>query len=199
MRCFFFFFFFWGGGGGRGQKVSFLLLPIVCFSRQRERKEKKNSTTRLPLSLPLKLLISPLLKLTKLDTIATSPGANMPHLHPYAAAAEPARIGAKKPPTLLEAVQKPQKVPRRASGYHDVRMRAQAGAPSPCSRPLIPQKSMNSGKDDDAPTAMFARAVAASPPPRSSVGWVRAPRTPEANLETPYITGSTEVRAPTDC
>ena len=122
----------------------------------------------------------------------------MPHLHPYAAAADPARIGAKNPPTLFDAVQKPQNVPRRASGYHDVRMRAQAGAPSPCSRPLTPQKSMKSGKDEEAPTQMLARAVAASPPPSSSVGCVRAPRTPDANLETPYMTGSTEVRAPTD-
>ena len=44
----------------------------------------------------------------------------------------PARMGAAKPPMLLEAVQKPQKVPRSLSGYHAVRMRAHAGAPRPC-------------------------------------------------------------------
>ena len=99
---------------------------------------------------------------------------------------------------MLDAVQKPQKVPRSASGYQDVRMRAQAGAPRPCSRPLMPQKSMKRGKLEEAPTQMLASAVAASPPPSSRVGWVRAPRTPDANLDTPYMTGSTDVRAPTD-
>ena len=54
------------------------------------------------------------------------------HLQPYSEAAVPARMGAAKPPMLLEAVQKPQKVPRSLSGYHSVRMRAHAGAPSPC-------------------------------------------------------------------
>jgi hypothetical protein len=62
----------------------------------------------------------------------------------------------------------------------------------------MPQKSMKSGKELEAPTQMLARAVAASPPPRRSVGCVRAPKTPDANLETPYMTGRTEVRAPTD-
>ena len=59
-----------------------------------------------------------------------------PHLHPYMLAAVPARIGAAKPPMLLEAVQKPQKVPRSLSAYHEVRKRAHAGAPSPCARYL---------------------------------------------------------------
>lgn len=44
----------------------------------------------------------------------------------------PARMGAAKPPMLLEAVQKPQKVPRSLSGYQRVKMRAHAGAPKPC-------------------------------------------------------------------
>jgi hypothetical protein len=54
------------------------------------------------------------------------------HRQPYMVAAVPARIGAAKPPMLLEAVQKPQKVPRSLSGYQRVRMRAHAGAPKPC-------------------------------------------------------------------
>ena len=54
------------------------------------------------------------------------------HLQPYMLAAVPARMGAAKPPMLLEAVQKPQNVPRSLSAYHDVRKRAHAGAPSPC-------------------------------------------------------------------
>ena len=37
---------------------------------------------------------------------------------------------------LLEAVQKPQKVPRSLSAYHEVRKRAHAGAPSPYARHL---------------------------------------------------------------
>lgn len=40
-------------------------------------------------------------------------------------------IGARKPPMLLLAVQKPQNVPRSRSGYQDVRMRAHAGDPRP--------------------------------------------------------------------
>ena len=37
---------------------------------------------------------------------------------------------------LLEAVQKPQKVPRSLSAYHEVRKRAHAGAPSPYAKHL---------------------------------------------------------------
>ena len=37
---------------------------------------------------------------------------------------------------LLEAVQKPQKVPRSLSAYHEVRKRAHAGAPSPYAKIL---------------------------------------------------------------
>lgn len=43
----------------------------------------------------------------------------------------PASRGARKPPTLLEAVQKPQKVPRSLPANQAVRKRAHAGAPSP--------------------------------------------------------------------
>ena len=53
----------------------------------------------------------------------------------------PARMGATKPPMLLEAVQKPQKVPRSLSGYHSVRMRAHAGAPSPCASAVVKQQA----------------------------------------------------------
>ena len=58
------------------------------------------------------------------------------HLQPYMLAAVPARIGAAKPPMLLEAVQKPQKVPRSLSAYQEVRKRAHAGAPSPYAKYL---------------------------------------------------------------
>ena len=39
---------------------------------------------------------------------------------------------------LLEAVQKPQKVPRSLSAYQEVRKRAHAGAPSPCTAACMP-------------------------------------------------------------
>lgn len=45
----------------------------------------------------------------------------------------PASRGAKNPPTLLEAVQKPQKVPLSFPANQVVRNLAQAGAPSPYS------------------------------------------------------------------
>ena len=38
---------------------------------------------------------------------------------------------------LLLAVQKPQKVPRSRSGYQDVRMRAHAGDPRPCTLQIV--------------------------------------------------------------
>ena len=46
----------------------------------------------------------------------------------------PARRGARKPPTLLEAVQKPQKVPLSLPANQAVRNLAHAGAPRPCKK-----------------------------------------------------------------
>lgn len=59
------------------------------------------------------------------------------HLHPNRLATLPTRIGAKNPPTLLEAVQTPHTVPRSVSDHQVVMMRAQAGAPRPCSHDLL--------------------------------------------------------------
>ena len=50
-------------------------------------------------------------------------------------------MGAAKPPMLLEAVQKPQNVPRSLSAYQDVRKRAHAGAPSPCTARCAPDEA----------------------------------------------------------
>ncbi len=54
------------------------------------------------------------------------------HLQPNFLATLPTSMGARKPPTLLEAVQTPQTVPRSVSDHQVVMMRAHAGAPKPC-------------------------------------------------------------------
>ena len=62
---------------------------------------------------------------------------------------------------------------------------------------MRPHAAASSGNEEAAPNNALAAAVAASPPASRTVGWVRAPRTPEANLETPYMTGRMEVKVPT--
>lgn len=55
-----------------------------------------------------------------------------PYLQPKRRATFPTSMGARKPPTLLEAVHTPHTVPRSVSDHQVVMMRAQAGAPRPC-------------------------------------------------------------------
>ena len=75
-------------------------------------------------------------------------------------------------------------------------MRAQPGAPSPCNMPLIDQKAANQSMEVENPKQTFMIAVAMRPPARRKRGEVREPRTPEINLEVPYMMGKIEVRAP---
>lgn len=60
---------------------------------------------------------------------ASSKGKN--YLQPYLRATLPTRIGAKKPPTLFEAVQTPHTVPLSWSDHQVVMILAHAGAPNP--------------------------------------------------------------------
>merc|ERR1719188_2530018 len=72
---------------------------------------------------------------TKPTTVPMMPGAHMPHCHPSAEAALPARRGAVKPPRLCATFHMPQYVPLSLVGNHEVRMRAQHGPPTPCRMP----------------------------------------------------------------
>jgi hypothetical protein len=78
----------------------------------------------------------------------------------------------------------------------DVRILAHPGAPSPCSIPLIDQKTENQIIDVENPNAMFIAAVAISPPASKMRGEVLDPRTPDTNLDMPYMMGNSDVRAP---
>ena len=130
-------------------------------------------------------------------TRPTAPGAHMPHCHPNARAAEPASTGAANPPRLWAMFHMPQYVPRSLVANQEVSMRAQQGPPKPCRMPLSAQKQQNQVMEVPKPNAMFTAAVAISPPASMMVGEVRAPRTPDTNLEKPYAMGKREVSAPT--
>jgi hypothetical protein len=58
------------------------------------------------------------------------------------------------------------------------------------------QKVRNQGSADPAPKSRLTMAVAMSPPASMSVGLVRAPSTPDTNLEKPYAMGKSEVSEP---
>ena len=62
--------------------------------------------------------------------------------------------------------------------------------------PLMDQKAANQSIEDEKPKATFIKAVAMRPQARRSLGEVRDPRTPETNLDMPYMMGKMEVSAP---
>lgn len=62
--------------------------------------------------------------------------------------------------------------------------------------PLMDQKVANQTMEVEKPKAMFMTAVAMRPQANSRRGEVREPKTPDRNLEVPYMRGKMEVRAP---
>lgn len=62
--------------------------------------------------------------------------------------------------------------------------------------PLTDQKAANQSMEVEKPNKTFIMAVAMRPPARRKRGDVREPRTPDRNLDVPYMMGKIEVRAP---
>jgi hypothetical protein len=58
------------------------------------------------------------------------------------------------------------------------------------------QKTENQTMEAENPNAIFIIAVAIKPPARRIFGEVRDPRTPDRNLDIPYMIGKIEVKVP---
>jgi len=90
----------------------------------------------------------------------------------------------------------PQYVPRSFEENQEVKILAHPGAPRPWSIPFNDQKTENQIIDVENPNAIFIAAVAIRPPASRIRGDVLDPRTPDTNLDIPYMIGKSDVSAP---